>query len=134
MDWISDSVAIGNYLDARNVELLRTAGIRSTLCLDGCLRDTVPDNLGLKRIKAVELIDDTGNSPEVFRRAVSVCGELISDYAPTLIHCHAGQSRSAAVLCRYFMDQGDLLGEAMKRISSKPRVEINVRLQEALDF
>ena len=134
MDWITDKIAIGNYLDASDIVSLQKAGIQSTLCLDGCLKNTVPTELGLKRIEVVELIDGAGNPPEVFRRAVRLCKELVRDCAPTLIHCHAGESRSAAVLCRYFMDRGDSLASAMKRISTKRRVAINAGLQEALDF
>ena len=35
MDWITDQIAIGNYLDAQDLELLRREGIAPILCLDG---------------------------------------------------------------------------------------------------
>ena len=39
MDSITDKIWIGNYLDASDVGALANAGIRSILCLDGCMAD-----------------------------------------------------------------------------------------------
>ncbi len=45
------------------------------------------------------------------------------------------ESRSAAVVCKYFMqEEGKSLAEAMKQITSKRSVAIVKGLQEALDF
>jgi len=135
MDKITENIWIGNYLDAKNKENITVAGIRSTICLDGCLAGVKPDELGLERVEVVELIDGSGNPPEKFLRAVRLLGEMIKKNGPVLVHCHAGQSRSAAVVCKYFMrEEGNSLSEAMKRISSKRRVAIIAGLQEALDF
>jgi protein-tyrosine phosphatase len=135
MDKITESIWIGNYLDAKNQEILVSSGIRSTICLDGCLAGVKPEELGLERIEVVELIDGSGNPPEKFLRAVRLLGELVAKHKPVLVHCHAGQSRSAAVVCKYFMrEEGNSLSEAMKKITSKRRVAIIAGLQEALDF
>ena len=135
MDRITESIWIGNYLDAKNQESLASSGIRSTLCLDGCLVGVKPEELGLERIEVVELIDGSGNPPEKFLRAVRLLGEMAAKNRPVLVHCHAGQSRSAAVVCKYFMrEEGNNLSEAMKKITSKRRVAIIAGLQEALDF
>jgi len=135
MDRITDSIWIGNYLDAQNQEALASAGIRSTLCLDGSLAGGRAEALGLERIEVVELIDGSGNAPAKFLRAVRLLGELSVKHAPVLVHCHAGQSRSAAVVCKFFMQkEGNTLAEAMRRITCKRRVAIISGLQEALDF
>jgi|SRR6266850_4688485 len=134
MDRISNSIWIGNYLDARDQEAKAKAGIRSVLCLDGCLADAKAEEMGLERIAVVELIDGAGNPPETFLRAVRLLRELAAQHGPVLVHCHAGQSRSAAVVCKYFMSEGDSLAEAMRKITSKRRVAIIAGLQEALDF
>ncbi|MFO1513384.1 MAG: dual specificity protein phosphatase [Verrucomicrobiota bacterium] len=135
MDCIIDSIWIGNYLDAKDREALRSAGIRSILCLDGCLKGAKSVELSVDRIEVVELIDGSGNPPEKFLRAVRLLGELIAKHAPVLVHCHAGQSRSAAVVCKFFMEKdGNTLSEAMRRITCKRRVAIIAGLQEALDF
>ena len=134
MDAITQSIWIGNFLDAKDEAALSKAGIHSILCLDGCLAGRSADELGVKQIEVVESIDGPGNSPAKFLRAVRLLKDLTSEHAPVLVHCHAGQSRSAAVVCKYFMQEGDSLGEAMHRITSKRRVAIVAGLQEALDF
>ena len=134
MDSITEKIWIGNYLDAKDRATLAASGIRSILCLDGCLGGATPEQAGMERIEVVELIDGAGNSPETFLRAVRLLGELAARHAPVLVHCHAGQSRSAAVVCKLFMQQGDSIAEAMQRITSKRRVAIIAGLQEALDF
>lgn len=134
MDSITEKIWIGNYLDASDPAAIANAGIRSILCLDGCLAGTKAEELGVERIEVVELIDGRGNPPERFLRAVRLLRDLIALHPPVLVHCHAGQSRSAAVVCKYFMTEGDSLGEAMGKITSKRRVAIIAGLQEALDF
>ena len=135
MDRITDNIWIGNYIDARDREAKTAAGIHSILCLDGCLVDAKAEELGVARVEVVQLIDGAGNPPERFLRAVRLLRELVAKHAPVLVHCHAGQSRSAAVVCKYFMTvEGDSLGEAMRKITSKRRVAILAGLQEALDF
>ena len=135
MDNITDKIWIGNYLDARDRAALAKAGIQSILCLDGCLAGANVEELQVERIEVVELIDGAGNPPERFLRAVKLLRELVSKHAPVLVHCHAGQSRSAAVVCKFFMqEEGNSLAEAMRRITSKRRVAIIAGLQEALDF
>ena len=134
MDRITDAIWIGNYLDAADREGLLRAGIKSILCLDGCLEGKdIPPHIA--RAEVLKLIDGAGNSPERFLRAVRLLKELSADHAPVLVHCHAGQSRSAAVVCKYLMqEKGKTLAQAMKEITSKRKVSIVAGLQEALDF
>ena len=134
MDSITDKIWIGNYLDAKDQSALAETGIRSILCLDGCLAGATAQDAGVERVEVVELIDGAGNPPEMFLRAVRLLSGLVVRHAPVLVHCHAGQSRSAAVVCKFFMQQGDSLAEAMRRITSKRRVAIIAGLQETLDF
>ncbi|SRR6266540_1667267 len=50
-------------------------------------------------------------------------------------HSNAGQSRSAAVVCKFLMkEDGNSLAEAMRRITAKRKVAIQFGLQEVLDF
>ncbi len=135
MDKITDSIWIGNYLDAADREAREREGIRAILCLDGCMAGKDAADVGTERLEVVELIDGAGNPPEKFLRAVRLLKELISKHSRVLVHCHAGQSRSAAVVCKYFMQyEGNSLAEAMKRITSKRKVAIVAGLQEAVDF
>lgn len=135
MDSITERIWIGNSLDASDRVALAKAGIRSVLCLDGCMAGRMPQELGIERLQVVELIDGAGNPPERFLRAVRMLRDLAFMHAPVLVHCHAGQSRSAAVVCKFFMqEEGNSLAEAMRRITCKRKVAIIAGLQEALDF
>jgi hypothetical protein len=80
MDKITDAIWIGNYLDAADRDALRTAGIKSILCLDGCMngKEIPPE---LDRVEVVELIDGVGNPPEKFLRAVRLLKELSASHA-----------------------------------------------------
>lgn len=62
MNWITEQIAIGNYLDAQDVNLLRREGIVSILSLDGTLAGRVPPDLGVQKISVVKLIDGPGNT------------------------------------------------------------------------
>jgi protein-tyrosine phosphatase len=81
------------------------------------------------------LIDGAGNRPEVFLRAVRLLRELAAKHPPVLVHCYAGRSRSAAVVCKFLMiEEGNSLVAAMRRITSKRKVAIAAALQDFLDL
>ncbi len=135
MDRITETIWIGNSDEAKDRESLRLAGIRSTLCLDGCMRGVGAEEVGVDRVEVVELIDGPGNRPEVFLRAVRLVRELAGKHPPVLVHCYAGRSRSAAVVCKHFMrDEGNDLVGAMRRITCKRKVAIAAGLQDLLDL
>src|SRR5512138_2345644 len=98
MDSITEHIWIGNSGEAKDRESLQLAGIRSILCLDGCMTRVGSEEAGVDRIEVVELIDGSGNRPEVFLRAVRLLRDLASKHPPVLVHCYAGRSRSAAVV------------------------------------
>ncbi len=135
MDQFTDDIWIGSSTDAKDRDALRREGIRSILCLDGCLLGMKADELGVTHVEVVELVDGRGNRPEVFLRAVGLLKKLKMKHSPVLVHFHAGQIRSAAVVCKFFMkEEGASLLQAMKRITAKRKVVIVAGLQEALDF
>ena len=133
MDSITERIWIGNSDEAKDRESLQLAGIRSILCLDGCMTRVGAEEAGVDRVEVVELIDGSGNRPEVFLRAVRLLRDLAAKHPPVLVHCYAGRSRSAAVVCKFFMqDEGNSLVEAMRRITSKRKVAIAAGLQDLL--
>jgi protein-tyrosine phosphatase len=135
MDRITDKIWIGDYFDARDPLLLAKVGIRSILCLDGCMAGLSLEKLGVERVEVVELINSARNPPEKLLQAISQLRDLATSHAPVLVHCYAGQSRSAAVVCKFFMEEeGNTFAEAMRRITTKRRVAIMAGLQEALEF
>ena len=133
MDWITDRIAIGNYLEAQNPTFLSNNGFRSVLSLDGTLTSHEPDDLKVEEILVVKLIDGAGNSLLSFRRAVEYLDDLVESYPPVMVHCHAGRSRSAVVVAGYFM-QTEGIGpkEALARVSSKREINITQGLENLL--
>jgi len=103
MDWITDNIAIGNYLDAEDSELRRASGIRSMICLNGRLRGVRPEDLDLDALENYDLKDGPGNDPTIFQRAVESVSGFSSRYAKLLVQCHAGRSRSVVVVAAHLM-------------------------------
>src|SRR5437868_2825673 len=100
MDWITEKIAIGNFVDATNCDLLQQHAFRSILCLDS--RVPPPKIDGIAR-HVIHLIDEPGDQIETLRRAVATLQQLLLTASPVLVHCYAGRSRSVIVLAAYFM-------------------------------
>jgi protein-tyrosine phosphatase len=100
VDWITQTIAIGNYLDAQDAELLRTCRIRSVLSLDGTVERSGATELGVEEIVSLNLIDGAGNDLRVVELAVESLVRLASSLPPVLVQCHAGRSRSPLVVAR----------------------------------
>ena len=136
MDWITDDLAIGNYLDARNRNLLTDERIQSVICLDGNLRGRSPEDLGVQRIDVYRLEDGPGNDSGLFLRILGVLETLLAEYKPVLVSCHAGQSRSAVLVTAHLMRSHALgIDEAVERIRQKrPQIDIQPGLLSLLAF
>ena len=98
MDQIDEQIWIGNYLDAEDGEALKAAGIHSVLGLNGRGYTCRHKEWGIEKVEVFDLIDGAGNDPDYFVRAVDALARLLATAPPLLVHCHAGQSRSAVVL------------------------------------
>lgn len=120
MDWITDTIAIGNHIEARDTILLREAGFASILSLDGSLSESEAECLGVTEIVSVELMDGAGNDPRRFDRATASLGRLIRETPPVLVHCHAGRSRSVAVVAAHFVVSEGCGPSADQRMGATP--------------
>jgi atypical dual specificity phosphatase len=133
MDWITENIAIGDYREAQDKELLSSAGFASVLGLISTLADTPPAELGLKRVEIVTLLDGAGNDPALFRRAVDTLAQLVSQTPPVLVHCRAGWSRSPAVVAGYLMlTRGLSAAQALGEVSAKRSGSMAPELQVLL--
>jgi protein-tyrosine phosphatase len=103
MDWITEEIAIGNYLDAEDAAALRTSGIRSMICLNDKLRGVRPETLELDALSNYYLKDGPGNNPDIFKRAVDAVGLLSKRNPKLLVFCHAGRSRSVVVVAAHLI-------------------------------
>jgi hypothetical protein len=133
MDWITESVAIGNYLDAQDIELHRSEGVRSLLCLDGKLRGVAPQSIGLDALEVFDMKDGPGNDGNIFRCAVDAVSQLARKHPKLLVQCHAGRSRSVIVVAAYLMrSQGLTAEESISFITSKREICVTAGIEALL--
>ena len=133
MNWITDTIAIGNYLDAQDKDMLTREGIRSVLSLDGSLIGRSPADVGVKRVMALKFQDGPGNDPALFLRAVDAVQRLVIETPPVLVHCHAGRSRSVVLVAGYFIKTRGLTpDEAVKLVAAKREAQITPGLESLL--
>src|SRR5580704_14351230 len=118
MDWITDKIAIGNYLDAKDSELISKEKIASILSLDGGLLGMKPQELGVRRIETNKLEDNSKNHPETFLAAVRLLQKMVLDSSPVMVQCHAGRSRSVIVVAGFLMaSSGITAKEAIAKVA-----------------
>jgi protein tyrosine phosphatase (PTP) superfamily phosphohydrolase (DUF442 family) len=133
VDWITDQIAIGNYVEAQNTELLHHHGFRSVLSLDGSLTTEDAGRLGVDTVVAFQLIDGAGNDRRVFRMAIESLSDLVLFHAPVLVHCHAGRSRSVVVVAGHLATSlGIDAEEGIARVMEKREVNVTPALEELL--
>ncbi|CAN5274179.1 hypothetical protein BH11PLA2_BH11PLA2_12810 [soil metagenome] len=133
MDWITDDVAIGNYLDVQDSALLKQHGFHSVVSLDGSVSSKQAADFGLVEVAAYRLIDGPGNDLRVFRFAVDDLRRLARLHPPVLVQCHAGRSRSAVVVAAYLMSVHKLHpDDAIAVVGAKREINITPGLEEML--
>jgi len=134
VDWIEEDIAIGNFAEAKDAELLAEASISSALSLDGTLTNVQPQALNLKKIEVVLLEDGPGNDLRLFRMAISALDELVRTAPPVLVQCHAGRSRSAVVVAAHLMKRlGIDASTALARIAARREIAITPGLEQLLE-
>ena len=93
MDWITDEIAIGDWRDAVDADLLRRECVWSVLSLIGMLVGRTADSLGVQRLEVFPLQDGPGDDAGRFSRAVELLTRLVQEGPPVFVHCRAGRSR-----------------------------------------
>ena len=125
MDWITDHLAIGNFVDAQSLP----AGVNAVLCLreDCCDGRTDVDALCLP------LLDGPGNDPRDIEEALDFVREVVTAGQRILVHCHAGRSRSVVVVARYLMQSRGLTAQdALDLIASRREIYLSPGIEELL--
>src|SRR5262245_20638565 len=161
MDWITDRIAIGNYVEAQDATVLRP--FTSVLSLIPTLKHVregnklaiellseileLPDQesfdkhlnallgeLERKRLAIIELIDGPGNDVRLFHEAVATLEELVRESPPVFVHCHAGKGRSPLVVAGYLMKtRGFTATKALDFIGAKRDIYVQDALAALLE-
>lgn len=120
MTFITDTIAIGNFIDAEDRAARDAAGIRSILCLNGLFSGCKPEDCGVEALSCFNLHDGPGNDPYLFDRAVKFVGQHALHNPKLLVHCHAGRSRSVMVVACHLVRQNAWdLSQALAFIHAK---------------
>lgn len=131
MDWITDRIAIGNYLEAQDAELVQREAIRGILGLLPQPEGFAPP--GAIPFRRIPLIDGAGNDLFTFRLAVDTLATLLADAPPVLVHCHAGRSRSVAVVAGYLVLHGGMEPEAaLALVTARRQTAVSPALEDLL--
>lgn len=128
MDWITDKIAIGNYLDAQEA----VGKVEAILCLkEDCCNEDNPE----VDVLALPLIDGAGNDPRLFDDAVNFIHEVVTSGDRILVHCHAGRSRSVCIVARYLMVTNNLTRhQALQQIEHKREIYLASGIEEILQL
>src|SRR5688572_11429655 len=96
MDFITEQVAIGTFLEGRDPEVLTVTGITAVLCLakDRMTADPLP---GIEK-DGWPLSDGEGNRKWDLDGALAKLERLLARHDKVLVHCNAGKSRSCALV------------------------------------
>ncbi len=133
MNWITEDIAIGNYLDAKNVELLKKEKIQSVISLNGQSHDAEALGIDSDNIAKFNLIDGPGNDIGLFRRVIQNLTRLVNCHPPVFVHCHAGQSRSVAIVAGHLMFEHSMEpDEAISLIGQKRNIAVASELRQLL--
>ena len=121
MDWVTETIAIGNIEDAMDATRLREAGVTGVLCLNG-----FPQVLKFEDFAWIHapLIDGRGNAPEDLATAIGHLRDLVLEHR-VMVHCAEGVSRSPFVVACYLAEHLEIgLDEAITLVKEKRTIAI----------
>jgi hypothetical protein len=134
---ITENLFVSHWIPAHNPEFLRTFGIRSILCLDGKLKPEWAPLLGVERVISMDIPDGPGFTKQHLLDALRGLELLAARHAPVLVSCHAGQSRSPAVVIGYLavhthLSLRESLALVQRERSPERQIKIWPSMREAL--
>jgi protein-tyrosine phosphatase len=125
MDWITAEIALGGFIDARNATANEVDAI---LCLiPNCCDANDPEI----DVLCLPLIDGPGNDHRLVDAGLVFIRDIVSGGGRILVHCHAGRSRSVAMVARYLIGQHGLTShQALQAISTKRDVCLSPGIED----
>jgi len=123
MNWITNNIAIGNFLDAKQPD----PDVDFILCLKP---DCCSDQSDIETV-CIPLIDGAGNNKALLRKALDELTQAVADGMKVLVHCHAGRSRSVSVVARYLMESMNISSDdALALIQQKREIYLSQGIEE----
>lgn len=114
MDWITDKIALGNFLDARKTT---AADVDAILCLRPDCECEQRDDID---VEFIPLRDGSGNSAADVHEALDFLRLSVAGNERVLVHCHAGRSRSVCIVAAWLMeDRGMGQAESLAFIEAR---------------
>jgi protein-tyrosine phosphatase len=127
MDWITEQIAIGNYIDAINC----ASDVDAILCLKSNCCDNRTDIDAL----CFPMNDGPGNRKEYILDAIAYISDIVSSGGKILVHCHAGRSRSVSMVAAYFIKyEGHTINQALSTIASKREIYLSDGIEEVFNY
>jgi len=124
VDWITPQIAIGNFLDAQQV----SSEVDAILCLKERCCDMGRTDVD---VLSIPLIDGGGNDKRKIADAIAYIQDVAAAGERILVHCHAGRSRSVAVVVRYLMEtQGLTSDKALAIVKAARDVYLSPGIEE----
>lgn len=126
---ITESIYLSHWIPAHNPDFIKTFGIRSILCLDGKLKPDWAPLLGVDKIISMDIPDGPEFTKRHLLEALRGLESLASRHAPVLVSCHAGQSRSPAVVIGYIAVHAHLsVKEALALVRRERAAEREIKI------
>ena len=110
--WITEHIAVAGQSVAIHSQTRTAHGFRALISLDGSLDDAGADRLGYDDWFCSEMRDGPGNDARTFARVVETLSLMVRGAPPVLVHCHAGRSRSVAVVAGYLVRRENMAPQA----------------------
>lgn len=109
IDKITDRLYIGNYSSATMLDYGNREGITHIL---NCTPDA---HQGLQNFEVCQIAVNDGHElpPDAIRTALRFIAQALHNNGKVLVHCHAGISRSASIVCAHLMKAGFSWDEAL---------------------
>lgn len=120
MDWITETLALGNWQDARDGQGLHQAGVGAVLQLYG--PDPRPDVQSFPgALLQLHVIDARPLDPERLDEGLAFIRDQLALGRKVLVCCGAGMSRSPTFVAAHLYEQGEDLESAYLRVVAQRR-------------